>query len=565
MSQDRPSSNRSDSFPERFPDDQDPRSWTGDDRGAYDDLAPESGLPDFAGVGPDTNAFPQTLDDDPEEVHRPGSFAPTGSNGIIPTTAMGRGGFGDESEIYGHEPEHDSFTSGQPASNGYGAADPEFYADQAASGDAGWVEADPYPEPLTRRGLAPITGEIGRFGRENYVNNRSPAEPVEQPRTPTPTSSRAGFDDDEDDYESYAGHNDARYRNDAPYRAASQDYDDYVETDHKYYGDEETLDQQPQDRDNLRASVFDQNVDYYEPNQQRLYREAEKPEMHPEPYRDVSTGPFRGPGGGENSSANDYAEGRYVDDDYDDEDDYYDEYPDNERRREDSRRLSSRRGSYATRPGRTLARARTSKQEPASRLRRSGRNGRRSTGFVVEEKSRGHRIRDQIVELAFLVVPTILLVVLVRTFVVSPLIVPTESMEPTLEVGDRVLVNKLSYRVGEIGRGDLVVARDNTSEPGVERDIVKRVIALPGEVVEMRDNTVIINGNLQLNESEYLAEDVISEDFGPVRVPQGELFLLGDNRQVSSDSRNELGTVPVEMVEGRAFLRWWPAGRFGVL
>ena len=561
MSRDRPPPNRSDSFPEHFPDDHDPRSWTGDNGGAYDDLASESALPDFAGVGPDTNAFLHALDDDPDEVHRPGSFAPTGSNGITPTPAMGRGGFGDESEIYGHEPEDDSFTSAQPASNGYGSADPEseFYAGQATSNDAGWVEADPYPEPLTRRGLAPITSEIERFEQENYVNNRSPAEPVEQPRTQTPTSSRGGFDDDDDDYESYAGHNDDLYR------ATNQDYDDYVETNNNYYGDEENLDQQQQDRDNFRASVFDQNVDYYEPNQQRLYRETERPEIHPEPFRDVPTGPFRGPGGSENPSANDYADDRYVDGGYDDEDDYYDEYPDNERHPEDSRRPSSRRSSYATRPGRTLARSRTSKRDPASRLRRSGRKGRRSTGFVVEQKSREHRIRDQIVELAFLVVPTILLVVLVRTFVVSPLIVPTESMEPTLEIGDRVLVNKLSYRVGEIGRGDLVVARDTTSEPGVERDIVKRVIALPGEVVKMRDNTVIINGNLQLNESEYLAEDVISEDFGPVQVPQGELFLLGDNRQVSSDSRNELGTVPVEMVEGRAFLRWWPAGRFGAL
>ncbi len=184
-------------------------------------------------------------------------------------------------------------------------------------------------------------------------------------------------------------------------------------------------------------------------------------------------------------------------------------------------------------------------------------------GYVVESKSKSHKIRDQLIEILFLVVPTIILVLLVRSFVVSPFLVPTPSMEPTLEIGDRVLVNKLSYRVGDVSRGDIVVVQLDTEEG--EKVIIKRAIGLPGETVEIRNNQVIINGKLALEESDYLEDDAVNADFGPVRIPPDELFLLGDNREVSDDSSKELGPVPVDRVVGRAFVRFWPMGRFGSL
>ena len=128
---------------------------------------------------------------------------------------------------------------------------------------------------------------------------------------------------------------------------------------------------------------------------------------------------------------------------------------------------------------------------------------------------------------------------------------------------DRVLVNKLSYRFGEISRGDLVVVHIDGDAEKEEFDIIKRVIALPGETLEIRDNTVIINGESAVDETSYLDPGTESEDFGPVTVPANEIFLMGDNRESSDDSRGSLGTVPTDDVVGRAFTRYWPPSRFG--
>ena len=204
--------------------------------------------------------------------------------------------------------------------------------------------------------------------------------------------------------------------------------------------------------------------------------------------------------------------------------------------------------------------------EPVEELpRRKVRRRRRQSdkGYVVENKTKGHRVRDQVIEVMFLVIPAVILVLLVRSFVVSPFVIPTSSMEPTLEVQDRVLVNKLSYRVGEIGRGDIVVVRA-ASDDG-DKTVIKRAIGLPGETVEIRDNSVIINGTLALEESDYLPEGTINGDFGPIEIPQDKLFLLGDNRENSDDSTKELGLVSVDDVVGRAFVRFWPVDRFGLL
>lgn len=156
-------------------------------------------------------------------------------------------------------------------------------------------------------------------------------------------------------------------------------------------------------------------------------------------------------------------------------------------------------------------------------------------------------------------------------------------MVPTIEVNDRVMANKLAYRWSDPERGDVVVFRD-PAEPEAEEtipeavirsvleaigvrtrgreDLIKRVIGLPGETVTITDNQVFIDGE-PLAEP-YLPETVSMPDDGPFEVPADEVFVMGDNRQFSFDSRR-FGTIPFESLVGRAFVTIWPLSRFGGL
>jgi signal peptidase I len=171
--------------------------------------------------------------------------------------------------------------------------------------------------------------------------------------------------------------------------------------------------------------------------------------------------------------------------------------------------------------------------------------------------------------------------VVIKTFLIQPFWIPSESMMPTLEVNDRVMVNKLSLRFSEPERGDVVVFRD-PAEPDVEEsipeavvrsvleaigvrtrgadDLIKRVIGLPGETVEIEGNRVHIDG-VPLSEP-YLAEGTNMPDFGPVTVSEDQVFVMGDNREFSFDSRR-FGPIPIEEIVGRAFLIIWPTSSFG--
>jgi len=137
------------------------------------------------------------------------------------------------------------------------------------------------------------------------------------------------------------------------------------------------------------------------------------------------------------------------------------------------------------------------------------------------------------------------------------------SMEPTLNNGDRVLVNKLGYDLHDVHRGDMVVFE---RPPGVsgrqEDDLIKRVIGLPGEQVEIVNGTVYING-------QRLVEPYITEAWGDTRpmivIPDRHYYVLGDNRNSSQDSRSgRIGLVPRDRIVGKALLRYWPFGDFGL-
>ena len=183
-------------------------------------------------------------------------------------------------------------------------------------------------------------------------------------------------------------------------------------------------------------------------------------------------------------------------------------------------------------------------------------------------------------ELPVLIVLAFALAILLKTFVVQAFYIPSESMEPTLEPGDRVLVLKL---VDQPSRGDVIVFSDPEGGSGPDRgvvggflhwlsealgfarpeneDFIKRVIGLPGEVVEIRNGNLLIDGK-RIPEP-YLRGPPDTRDFPPTTVPEDSLFVLGDNRLNSNDSRFGLGFVPVDKVIGRAFVIIWPPSRAG--
>ncbi|MFO7171572.1 MAG: signal peptidase I [Bacillota bacterium] len=136
--------------------------------------------------------------------------------------------------------------------------------------------------------------------------------------------------------------------------------------------------------------------------------------------------------------------------------------------------------------------------------------------------------------------------------------IPTPSMVPTILPGDRVLVDKLFFRFDELERGDIVVFRP---PGGGKLDYIKRVIALPGEEVAVRDGRVWING--QPLEEPYIAEPPAYE-YGPVRVPEGKVLVLGDNRNNSQDG-HIWGLLDIKAIKGRAVFRFWPLSRWGPL
>jgi signal peptidase I len=188
-------------------------------------------------------------------------------------------------------------------------------------------------------------------------------------------------------------------------------------------------------------------------------------------------------------------------------------------------------------------------------------------------------------ELPGLLILALILALLIKTFLIQAFYIPSGSMEHTLDIGDRVLVNKVVYHLHPPRRGDIIVFSDPhpTAQPhrswlsafihwltdglGVtqnpNKDFIKRVIGLPGEVVEIRHGVVMINGT-PLTEH-YLGPVPSVRDFPARKVPSDSLFVMGDNRGDSNDSTGTLGYIPLDKVIGRAFVIIWPPSRIGLL
>jgi signal peptidase I len=181
-----------------------------------------------------------------------------------------------------------------------------------------------------------------------------------------------------------------------------------------------------------------------------------------------------------------------------------------------------------------------------------------------------------------LLLTALAIAVVIKTFLLQPFWIPSESMLPTIEVNDRVMVNKLAYRWGEPQRGDVVVFRDPREEEVEEsipeavirsvleavgirtrgrEDLIKRVIGLPGETVEVRNNQIVVNGTPL--EEPYLPE-VFMPDEPPITLGAAEVFVMGDNRNASFDSRR-FGPIPLDDLIGEAFVVIWPISNVGGL
>lgn len=187
-------------------------------------------------------------------------------------------------------------------------------------------------------------------------------------------------------------------------------------------------------------------------------------------------------------------------------------------------------------------------------------NEEESEARVIDEPEPSPSALRGAIEWVAVVVGAIVVALVVRTYLLQAFSIPSGSMETTLEISDRLLVNKLSYQFGEVERGDIVVFTKPESLISPYDDLIKRVIGLPGDVVEGRDNQVFING--EALDEPYLDADVVIRDFGPVEVPGDHVFVMGDNRGNSADSR-VFGPIDVDRIQGEAFLRYWPLSRVG--
>ena len=204
----------------------------------------------------------------------------------------------------------------------------------------------------------------------------------------------------------------------------------------------------------------------------------------------------------------------------------------------------------------------------------------RSPGDAARRRSAWH-------ELPVMLLIALVIAIVIKSFLIQAFFIPSPSMEPLLRHGDRILVCRVCLYVSDIHRGDVLVFSDPNPRPGTERgivggflhwlgegvgvaqpqdeDFIKRVAALPGQTWEIRAGRLYVDG--EAVDEPYLKLPTDTASYGPETVPDGMLFMLGDNRLESGDSRfappQGLGYVPIDTVIGKAFVKIWPPSRAG--
>lgn len=181
--------------------------------------------------------------------------------------------------------------------------------------------------------------------------------------------------------------------------------------------------------------------------------------------------------------------------------------------------------------------------------------------MLAKYKSPVAKSAAEVVESALMAIALVFL--LIRPFIVQAFFIPSGSMLPTLEVHDHILVDKFTYRFREPGYGEIIVFRAPTeaSADGEERDFIKRLVGLPGDVIRVNNGVVYRNGK-RLQEL-YLMDPQIDYEMETIKVPEGKLFVMGDNRNNSNDS-HKWGPLERSRVLGRAMVIFWPPGRVGL-
>lgn len=168
---------------------------------------------------------------------------------------------------------------------------------------------------------------------------------------------------------------------------------------------------------------------------------------------------------------------------------------------------------------------------------------------LKEKKDWGKELREWVISIS----AAVIMALMIRTFIVELYVVDGPSMKPTLQNAERLVVNKFIYYVREPHKGEIIVFRYPSD---TSRDFIKRVIATAGDTIEIKDGRVYVNDQLQ--REDYILEKTRSE-YPKATIPEGTVFVMGDNRNNSEDSRfSDVGFVPLDLVKGKAVLIFWP-------
>lgn len=199
----------------------------------------------------------------------------------------------------------------------------------------------------------------------------------------------------------------------------------------------------------------------------------------------------------------------------------------------------------------------------------------------MDKNSKGYQVFKELLEWAEAILLAVLIAILIRALVIENVRVYGSSMEDTMYTDERLIVYKLGYKFTIPKRGDIIVLKTNTTNeaeqsffskinlinsafpPADEVDYIKRVIGVPGDIVDIIDGAVFINGE-KLYEPYAKGFTYPNGGTYPKEVPEGFVYVLGDNRRVSRDSR-EIGFIPINNIRGKAFFRIWPLSEFGAL